>query len=462
MGSGEAIGGPPGCLILVQVTRPSAAVESGFRRYHRGFRVGTLPAVREGITPAEALSCVLDAAPVLAPERVGAAEALGRVLAEQVVSERCLPPADNSAMDGYAVRAAELRGASAEQPVKLPVVFEMAAGATPDTPLPQGSAARIFTGAPLPPGADAVVRQEDTRRDGEQVFVAVEVAEREHVRDAGEDVRPGETVMEAGTRLGPAQLGFLASLGRSVVAVHQRPRVAILSGGDELVEPDGDIRGGRIVSSNSYSIAAQCRELGADPAYLGIARDTPEDVEAHLRAGLGADVLVSSAGVSVGDRDYVRGALEQLGCEMLFWGVTMKPGYPLAFGRVRGASGPLVFGLPGNPVSAMMTFEQFVRPALLKMSGHRALHRPLIQATLDETLRKKAGRLHFVRVRLERSAEGWRATSTGNQSSGVLRSMILAHGILVFPAEATTLEAGDVVSVQVVEAGVLAADAPGF
>lgn len=418
--------------------------------------------MREGISPSDALSCVLAEARALAPEVVATRDALGRVLAEPVVSNRRLPPADNSAMDGYAVRREDLAGGVGEAGTALRVAFEIAAGGMPDTPLAPGCAARIFTGAPLPPGADAVVRQEDAQREGDSVRFLVMPEPREHVRDAGEDVEPGDRVIEPGSRLGPAHLGFLASLGRSVVAVHRRPRVAVLSGGDELVEPDGDVAGGRIVSSNSYSIAAQCRELGADPVYLGIAKDTPEDVERHLRAGLAADVLVSSAGVSVGDRDYVRSALEKLGCRMLFWGVTMKPGYPLAFGRVGAEAGPLVFGLPGNPVSAMMTFEQFVRPVLLKLAGATRLHRPLVRATLGEELRKKAGRLHFVRVALERDGEGWVARSTGNQSSGVLRSMLLAQGILVFPADATRLAAGADVTVQVIDAELLAHDDPGF
>jgi molybdopterin molybdotransferase len=418
--------------------------------------------VKEGISPAEALRCVLEETRVLGAEVVGAREAQGRVLAEAVVSARRLPPADNSAMDGYAVRCADVAAAAAERGVELPVAFEVAAGDVSETRLPPASAARIFTGAPLPPGADAVVRQEDTRRAGDRVTILVAPKLREHVRDAGEDVEPGERVLDPGTRLGPAHLGFLASLGRGVVSVYRRPRVAILSGGDELVEPDGDIAGGRIVSSNSYSIAAQCRELGADPSYLGIARDTPEDVERHLREGMYADVLVSSAGVSVGDRDYVRGALEQLGCKMLFWGVNMKPGYPLAFGRVEGAGGPLVFGLPGNPVSAMMTFEQFVRPVLRKMAGFRALYRPLVRARLAEDLTKASGRLHFVRVALERDGDSWLARSTGNQGSGVLRSMILAQGILIFPAEESRLAAGSEVAVQVVDADVLAHASAGY
>jgi molybdopterin molybdotransferase len=329
--------------------------------------------------------------------------------------------------------------------------------------LAAGSAARIFTGAPLPPGADSVVRQEDTEREGDRVAIRVAPELGENVRSAGEDVQRGDRVLEPGAVLGAAQIGLLASLGRTVVAVHQRPRVALLSGGDELVEPDGDVAGGRIVSSNSWSLAAQCREIGADPIYLGIARDTPEDIERRLRAGLAADVIVSSAGVSVGDRDYVRGVLEKLGCRLHFWGVKIKPGYPLAFGRVgEDGRGPLVFGLPGNPVSAMMTFEQFARPALLKMRGATRLHRPLVQARIGEPMRKKPGRLHFVRVTLARDGDAIVARSTGNQSSGVLTSMTRAQGILIFAADAGELREGDTAPVQVLDADFLAADAPGF
>jgi molybdopterin molybdotransferase len=363
-------------------------------------------------------------------------------------------------MDGYAVRVADCGGA--DTPVALVVAFEVAAGGAAERSLDAGEAARIFTGAPIPPGADAVIRQEDTTLDGDRVRVQVVPGVGEHIRSAGEDVRCGDRVFEPGACLGPAHLGMLASLGRGVVAVHQRPRVAILSGGDELVEPDGEIAGGRIVSSNSYSIAAQCLELGADPVYLGIARDTPDDLERHLRAGLRADVLVSSAGVSVGDHDHVRDVLEKIGCSWSFWGVKMKPGYPLAFGGLDDGGGRLVFGLPGNPVSAMMTFEQFVRPALRKMMGHRTLFRPTLRATLGETLTKQAGRLHFVRVTLERTGDGVVARSTGNQSSGVLSSMSSAQGVLVFPAEAERLEEGASATVQVVDEAFLAAEEPGF
>jgi len=421
--------------------------------------------VRTDLTAAEAQRVVLDAVTALAPETCTTADALGRVLAEPVASRRTLPPFDVSAMDGYAVHAADLAGGA----VALPIAFEMAAGATPDRRLERGAAARIFTGAPLPPGADAVVRQEDVEAAGGRVRFAKGVPAGENVRPAGEDVRAGEIVLEPGVRLGAGPLGMLASLGRSVVAVHQRPRVAILSGGDELIEPDGDPTGGRIVSSNSYSIAAQCREVGAEPIYLGIAKDEPGELERLLRAGLGAHVLVSSAGVSVGDRDYVRPVLEKLGCEIVFWGVQIKPGFPLVFGRFGprspqdpSGSGPLVFGLPGNPVSAMVTFEEFVRPALRKMAGHAAWFRPRIEAVLGARLRKSGSRMHLVRVRLERRGGRVVATSTGNQSSGVLRSMALAHGLLVFPADASELAEGSTVTVQLLDEDFLAATDSGL
>jgi len=312
-----------------------------------------------------------------------------------------------------------------------------------------------------------------------QVRIAVAAPPGAHIRRAGEDVRAGDEVLEAGARLGPGQIGMLAALGRTLAAVHRRPRVALLSSGDELVEPDGDVSGGRIVSSNAYALAAQCREAGALPINLGIARDHPEALAALLRAGLEADVLVSTAGVSVGDHDHVRPVLEALGCRLVFWGVRVKPGYPIAFGIFDGAPGetgaaapgaahsgvsadagagrrgPLVFALPGNPVSAMVSFEQLVRPVLLRMGGHRNLSRPVLRAELGETLRKSAGRLHYVRVRLSREGGRILARSTGNQSSGALHSMTLADGLLIFPEAATELPKGSKARVQLLDPGIL-------
>lgn len=417
--------------------------------------------MREGLTVAEAQALILDETPVLGAETISASASVGRVLAEPIVAARRHPPADCSAMDGYAVRRADLLGASPSAPRTLPVVYEVPAGGHGERPLEAGEVARIFTGAPLPPGADAVVMQEDTDQGALRVEIRTEPSPRDNVRDGGEDFEVGDRLIDAGVVLGPAHLGVLASLGRTIVAVHQRPRVAILSGGDELVEPDRPADGGRIVSSNSYTLAAQCREIGAEPLYLGIAEDRPEAIEARMRAGLGADVLVSSAGVSVGDHDHVRTVLEKVGCRLRFWGVKMKPGFPLAFGVVE-PTGPLVFGLPGNPVSTAVTFEEFVRPALRRMMGHRAIHRPVIRATLSDGYRKKTGRLHFVRVALERTADGVLAHPTGNQSSGVLTSMIRGQGLAIVPLEAERVEAGTEVDVQVLDAGFFDAEERGF
>ena len=310
-----------------------------------------------------------------------------------------------------------------------------------------------------------MVRQEDTDRLDGRVAVRAAPSSGDHVRRAGEDVQRGESVIGAGVRVSPGHVGLLTSLGRAFVAVRQRARVALISGGDELVEPDGELSGSRIVASNAYALAAQCREIGAEPFYVGIARDTPEHIEARLHAGLASDVLVSTAGVSVGDRDYVRSALEKLGCRLLFWGVEMRPGYPVAFGcfdEGSGARGPLVFVLPGNPVSAMVTFEEFVRPALLRMMGHARIHRPTLRARLGQTLHKRSKRLHFVRVKLARRGDEVVAHSTGGQGSGLLRSMAEAEALLLFPAAASELREGDFATVQVLDESFLAAEAPGF
>ena len=410
--------------------------------------------MKQGIGVYEASERIQAVTPVLGPESVLLGEAAGRVLAEPIFSSRQLPPADNSAMDGYAIHSADLVDASGDEPVGLPVVEEIPAGGSSSQRLRPGAAARIFTGAPVPEGADAVVRQEDTRSEGNQVWVNVSVKPGENVREAGEDIQLGDQVLKGGDSLGAVEIGLLASLGRSMVRVHRRPRVAILSGGDELVEVDGDVRGGRIVASNSYALVAACRLLGAEPLYLGISEDRPESVEEQFRAALDSDCIVSSAGVSVGDHDHVRPVLEKLGCELDFWGVRMKPGYPLAFGRFveaasRGAAGgPLVFGLPGNPVSANVSYNLFVRPALLKMMGYSNCFRSVIRARLMENLKKKAGRMHFVRVTLENRDGMWQAMSTGNQSSGALSSMTRADGLLVFPEEAEELSMGEEVLVQ--------------
>ncbi len=411
-------------------------------------------AKHRSVSVAEAREIILGAVPLLGSETVGLAGAVGRVLAEQITASRLIPPVDNSAMDGYALRAED----AAAPPSSLRVVEEIAAGQLPQRKLAPGEAARILTGAPLPEGADAVVMQEETERDGELVEVLREVTAGDHVRRAGCDVRPGTTIAERGARLRPAHVGMIAAIGRTQVEVAQRPRVAILATGDELVEPDRLEDDGRIVTSNSYGLLAALQELGAEPVQLGITRDEPELITASFRRALRCDAVISTGGVSVGDRDWIRQVLAELGGDLRLWRVRMKPGAPLAFVMV--GERP-VFGLPGNPVSTLVTFEQFVRPALLRMMGRRELFRPTADALLTEAFRKPAGRAHFVRVTLSERGGRLHATPTGDQSSAVLLSMVRAEALAFVPEDETELAAGSTIRVQLLARDDLAAE-PGF
>ncbi len=307
----------------------------------------------------EALNKILSRIQPLGFEKVSLLESLGRVAGEDVHARRDIPPLDNSGMDGYAVKAIDIGKASRDLPARLEVMEDLPAGFISQKTLMQGQAIRIMTGAPIPKGADTVVPVEETQKEGFHVFIFKAIPSGEHIRKAGEDVRRGGRVISKGDVLRPAEIGMLAALGRSSVSVFQRPLVAILCTGEELVDVDEPLEGAKIVSSNSYTLAAQVKECGAIPVQLGIAGDRKEEVVEKLRQGLRADVLISSAGISVGDYDFVKEALKDLGMELVFWRVAMKPGKPMAFGTIHGKP---VFGLPGNPVSSMVSFEQFVRP----------------------------------------------------------------------------------------------------
>ncbi len=391
----------------------------------------------------EALIRILDLVPRLGQERVGLLQAQGRVLAEDVFSSRKIPPWDNSAMDGYAVRSFDIAQASKENPVLLLVLSDLPAGRVFEGRVGPGESVRIMTGAPLPDGADTVVPVEETANADGKVKILAAIPAGGNIRRAGEDVVIGEKVLEEGTVLRAAHAGMLASLCRSSVYVYQRPRVAVLSTGDELLEIDEPWQDGKIINSNSYSIAGQVLECGGEPIQLGIARDRREELSAKMKEGLAADILITTGGVSVGDYDLVKGLLNELG-QMNFWKVAMRPGQPLAFGRLGGK--PL-FGLPGNPVSCMISFEQFVRPSLLKMAGFPRIFRPRLRAALKEDLSKKAGLTYFVRCRLVEENGRLYATTTGEQGSGILTSMVRAQGLLVLPAEKTAAQKGEVVSV---------------
>ena len=350
------------------------------------------------LSVAEALERVLTGVSVLAAESVPLGEALARVLAEPIVAEREIPPWDNSSMDGYALRARDTEAASPDHPLVLPVVGEVTAGRVAVRELGASEAYRILTGAPLPPGSDAVIPQEEVHREGAYVTIRRPVERGAYVRPRGEDIRPGDRILEPGTVLRPAAVGVLAALGRARVSVHRRPTVAVLSTGDELVDPQAPLGPGQIPDSNSYTISGLAVEAGAAPVSLGIARDRREDLVERLRAGLQSDVLVSSAGVSVGDRDFVREAVEALGARLDFWQVNMRPGKPLTFGRIGEC---LFFGLPGNPVSSMVTFELFVRPVLRRLGGHRVLGRPRVRARALEPIDNPGSRPGYLRVQLE-------------------------------------------------------------
>ncbi len=391
----------------------------------------------------EALHHILEKIPRLGTERLNILQARGRVLGEEIIAPRNIPPWDNSAMDGYAVRAQDIQGASTKRPAVLKVLGDLPAGRIFKGQGGPGEAVRIMTGAPMPEGFDTVVQVEDTEKDGAAVKIFASPGKGKNIRLAGEDIRVGTRILEEKTLLRPPHIGMLASIQRSVVSVYQQPRVAILSTGDELLEIDQPWEEGKIVNSNSYSLAALVAECGGVPLQLGIAQDRREELSNKIQQGLVADILVTSGGVSVGDYDLVKKMLNELG-QINFWKVAMRPGQPLAFGMI---SGKPLFGLPGNPVSSMVSFEQFVRPSILKMSGHRDLFRPTLKAILREDISKKAGLVHFIRCFLFPEGEKIYASMTGDQGSGILSSMVKAQGLIVLPREQTLARAGEEVKV---------------
>lgn len=412
-------------------------------------------AQKEYLTVAEALELVLAGIEVLPPEHVELAQALGRILAQPIVAQDSLPPFANSSMDGYALRAADLAGATPQSPVSLRVLGEIAAGAVGDVPVLPGTAVRIMTGAPLPPGADAVVPVEDTNepwRDAERplashVLIFRQVAPGAYVRPVGEDIQAGQVVLAAGHLIRPQEIGVLASLGVSSVPVVRRPRVGILATGDELIAVEEPLRPGKIRNSNGYTQAAQVAALGAVPVPLGIAPDSETAVRARLQAGLaaGVDLFISSAGVSVGAYDVVKTVLEKEG-NVGFWRVRMRPGKPLAYGRY----GDIPYlGLPGNPVSAMVSFERFARPAILKMAGHTRLERPQVPAIVQEEIYSD-GRESYIRAIVQREGEVYTAVTTGAQGSHMMTSLIAANALLIVPEGVTHVPAGQSLSAMMI------------
>jgi molybdopterin molybdotransferase len=392
---------------------------------------------------------VLESAAALEVERVPLRGSLGRYLAVGVDSAEPVPSLDNSAMDGWAVRAEDTRGARPGAPVSLTVVGESRAGRPAELSLGAGEAIGISTGAAIPAGADAVVRIEQTRSensrsDGSRVEVQAEVEAGCDIRRAGEDIEPGDAVLAAGTRIGPAELGVLASVGAVEVSCRRRPRVCVMTSGDELLEPGEKMRPGGVRNSNAFSIPALAEWAGAEAVLVGGAADEIEATRAAIAPALDSDVAVLCGGVSVGRHDHVKQALADLGVEERFWGVALKPGKPTWFGTRRGT---LVFGLPGNPVSAMVVFALLVWPVLAALSGGSPGRRRTT-ARLASDYEKRPGRTHAVRCRLELGEDGWHAHPFSRQGSHVLTSMVGADCLAIMPAASGSLRSGERVEVE--------------
>jgi len=372
-------------------------------------------------------------------ERVPLLESTGRILAEDTVAPWDLPLWDNSAMDGYGVSSADC----AAIPAKLHVSGFLPAGARGDEfSVEPGCAVRIMTGAPIPVGCDAVVPHEETDNGQVDVLLNNQVKKGQHIRFRGEDVSAGSIFLKKGTMIRPPEINMLASFGMALVPVYRRPVVAIVSTGDELVELGCTPGMGQIINSNTLSLAAAVQEVGGIPRIIGIASDNRESHLQLLKEGLNADLLITSAGVSAGDCDLVRDILEELGGEQLFWKVGIKPGGPTAF-ALHGTTP--VFSLPGNPVSTMITFEEFVRPALLAMQGHHRIVRPLFDVIMRDPIKKKPGKVQIIRVRLEREEGRWHAVSAGNQQTAILKTMVDAQGLVILPEDSSGCAAGDTV-----------------
>jgi molybdopterin molybdotransferase len=400
------------------------------------------------ISVEKALKTILVNFRPLGLEKINILEARKRVIGEDIFAPHNIPSADNSAMDGYAVRHIDTKGATQDKPLQLKIIEDIPAGKVALKKIKKGEAARIMTGAVIPEGADSVIRQEDTKKNGKTVVIYTSAEKGTNIRFAGEDVQKGELVVNKGSALRPADIGMLAALGKAFISVYQKPRVAIMSTGDELVDIETDPPLGKIINSNSYSLAAQVLECGGIPIMLGISKDKKIDLQKKFKTALHADVIISSGGVSVGDFDFVKNVMGEIGNAMHFWQVAMRPGKPLAFGAIEGI--PL-FGLPGNPVSAMVSFEQFVRPSLLKMQGHKKIFRQTAKAVCDQEVQKSAGFKHFIRAVVKKEKDQYIASTTGAQGSGILKSMVIANALIVMGENETRIKKGAVVTIQLLD-----------
>lgn len=411
------------------------------------------------ISVESALETILKEIRPLGLESTDITSALGRVLGEDITARSSNPPWDNSAMDGYALRAADAKGASNENPVKLSVLYDLPAGSVGQAPVGPGQAVRIMTGAPVPEGADAVVMVEKTESGDGFVLIKAEPKNGENIRRSGEDFKAGDVVIRKGSVIRPAEVSMLATVGVPFVLVHRRPRVAVVSTGDELCDINEAPPAGKISNSNGYALASLVASAGGVPIQLGIARDNKESLRVKLTQALSADCIISSGGVSVGDYDFVKDVLKDMGSSMIFWKVAMKPGKPLAFGVIGGKP---AFGLPGNPISSMVAFEQFVRPSLMKMAGKTSLYRQTFKATLTKDIKIKPGRMNFVRAELKLTEDGLTATPLEGQGSGMIMTMVRANSFVVVPQDSTGFKQGETVRVQPFDETVFTSEKPAY
>lgn len=394
----------------------------------------------------QALRIVLELINTLPPKEVKLTQSLDRILAEDIYADMNIPALDNSAMDGYALQAFDTKQASKDDPRILEVVEDLQAGYLPAKEVGKNQAISIMTGAVIPQGADSVIIVENTEKEkNNKVKILKEVEPGKNIRRAGEDIKKGEQVLEKGTLLNPAYIGLLASLGRARIKVGRRPKVAVLATGDEVIDVNERLEPAKLYSSNTYTLYSQILKCGATPKNLGIARDKAEELEKKISEGLDCDLILISGGVSVGDYDLVKVVLARMGTDIKFWRVAMRPGKPVLFGLIKGI--PL-FGLPGNPVSSMVSFEAFVRPAILKMLGQKIDNRKQVQAVLEEDISKRKAIRYFLRAQTRWENESYLTRTTGPQGSGMLKSMALANSLIILPEEEEHIEKGTRVEVR--------------
>jgi len=398
------------------------------------------------LTVEQALEAILSDVTILPFEETHLIDSLDRVLAEDIYADCDIPQLANSAMDGYAVKSSDVRGASKTKPKILKVIYDLRAGYVAKDAVENNQAMRIMTGAPIPEGADSVIIVEETEKEGkDKVKIFKEPKPGDNIRNRGEDIKKEERVFKKGLFLNSAHIGILASLGKAKVKVTRKPKIAILATGDEVIDVDEKMEPGKLRSSNTYTLYSQIIKCGGIPKNLGIAKDKPGELEKKLKQGLDCDMILTSGGVSVGDYDLVKFILAKIGTDIKFWKVSMRPGKPLVFGRLKEK---LIFGLPGNPVSSMISFEVFVRPTILKMLGQRLDTRKEVDAVLEEDIKKKKGLRYFVRAETRWDDGIYLTRTAGPQGSGILKSMARANSLIILPEEEECTEKGIRVTVR--------------